>query len=716
MSLDVKIGATDAGFTKTISKVKDSVGSMDKSVAKTATSVKTSFGSMVKAGAALAIGFGAIKAAASMITGTFATFREALDLGGELNDLSSRTGETAGNLMILRRAFQNAGAGADKVGPAINKLQRFMVESAEGNTANADTLTKLGLSFDQLKGKTPTEQMQMLAKAIAGMPDPAARSAAAMQVFGRSGGELIPLFNDFSNEIARANGQLGDMPGVMDRTNKQFDAISDNLQAAKGKAVEFAAGFLEQVAPAIELATTLMANFNAAGAGMKLGEIITGASNAMGGFNDALSAIKLGEFGLAFKLAFASIKLQAADSINSIAANVMAAIKAASTFLITAFGPGSGIFTIIGAQFDVLAAKFTQSMIGGAKAIAEALNIPFASFDGALKNADRDITQALNKISNATEQIGGDFVLAGQEASKSFEEALASSKQLIDTTKMELDLDNQKLEIDKLVAAERAKTAEAATAGLTVQEEEIRVGKERITHAERIKELDADIASAKRQGNAIEVLELEAMKAFHLELQASKEKGLTLDESINAATKARQGTIDKILQTKKEVTKELEKQLGLGQQIQANANAAERKDRLDKGGRLEKEAGEAMGVGNFAKAKRIGRQIERRETEREFQEAFGKKEGGVGQNVRDIAKEQGIDTFGKTNKQLRDELMKKRQEEMKPGAEGKKGDKPGEAAKDPKIEQGNLLQKSVDAIQKAVESLEKKLPMPALGV
>jgi hypothetical protein len=51
---------------------------------------------------------------------------------------------------------------------------------------------------------------------------------------------------------------------------------------------------------------------------------------------------------------------------------------------------------------------------------------------------------------------------------------------------------------------------------------------------------------------------------------------------------------------------------------------------------------------------------------------------------------------------------------MKPGAEGKKGDKPGEAAKQ-KEQPENLLQKAVDAIKLAVESLEKKLPVPALG-
>ena len=163
------------------------------------------------------------------------------------------------------------------------------------------------------------------------------------------------------------------------------------------------------------------------------------------------------------------------------------------------------------------------------------------------------------------------------------------------------------------------------------------------------------------------------------------------------------------LATKKQITKEIEKQLGLGQQIIADANAAQRKDRLDPGGRLEKQAAEATAKGNFAEARRIGRQLESRELNRSFKEQFGTT---TGSDVIEVAKLKGIETRGKTKSELQKEIMKKRQEEMKPGAEGRKGDKPGEAAK---AKPENLLQKSVDAIKTAVESLEKKLPMPALG-
>ena len=742
MSLEVKFSAKDINLTETVSKIKREIEEMDDDVKKTSKGVQASFGAMVKAGAALAVGFGAIKLAANAIAGTFGTFKDALDLGGEMSDLSARTGETAGNLMLLRRAFDNSGVGADKVGTSVNKLQKFMDDAAQGSEKNNTVLSRLGLTMADMAGKTPTEQMAMLADRLNGVSDNGEKSALAMSIFGKAGGLLLPLLADFSGELKTAQDQLGNMPGVMDRSAGAFDAISDNINVAKGKFLEFAAGLLESLAPALELATTLITRFDAAGAGMKLGEIITGASNAMGGFTDALSALKLGEFGLMFNIAFESIKLQAADSINSIAANVMAAVQASGKFILTAFGPGSGIYTIVSAQFDILSSKFQIAMIEGVKAIATALTSIFDTplinaarkinpildsqltaiegiskgFEGAIGSLDKGISDAQNKISNSTEQIGGDFKLAGEEASKAYDEALKSSKQLIDTSAMQVKLKQHQNELDKLEAEARSDAAKKAAENLTIEELGVKIAQERLTHEERIKELDADIASAKRQGNKEELASLEAMKAYHLELQASKEKGLSLEEQHANANKARQNIIDGVLKAnkdelaiKKQITKEIEKQLGLGQQIVADANAAQRKDQLDPGGRLEKQAAAATGQGNFAEARRIGRQLEMREFNQSFEDIVGK--GDINQMARDA----GIDTFRKTTRQLKEELIKKRQEEMKPKKEAEEAKKKKDEEKRAADKPENLLQKSVDAIKTAVEKLEKKLPMPALG-
>jgi len=742
MSLNVKFSATDVNFTDTVSKIKREIDDMDDEVKETSKGVKSSFGDMVKAGAALAAGFGAIKVAANAITGTFGTFKDALDLGGTMADLSARTGETAGNLMILRRAFDNSGVGADKVGTSINKLQKFMDDAAQGSEKQNEVLGRLGLTMADMAGKTPTEQMGMLAEKINGVTDSGERSALAMSVFGKAGGQLLPFLADFSGGMQTAQDQLGSMPDVLDRSSGAFDNISDNIAVAKGKFLEFAAGLLDKIAPALELATDLMTRFDAAGAGMKLGEIITGASNAMGGFTDALNAIKIGEFGLAFKIAFGSIKLQAADSINSIAANVMAAVQASGAFLLAAFGPGSGIYTIISSQFDILSSKFQIAMIEGVKAIATVLTGMFdtplinvarkinpildsvlngiegisTGFDGAIESIDKGITDSQNKISNSVSQISGDFKLAGQEASKAYDEALSSSKQLIDTSAMEAKLQEHRIELKKLEVQELAAAAKAAAEKLTIEEQGVKTAQDRLTHEERIKELDADIASAKRQGNKEELAALEASKAFHLELEASKKKGLSLDEAMANANKARQNIIDgvieknkKDLEGKRQITKELEKQLGLGAKIIADANAAEKKERLDPRGRLEKQAAEATGKGNFAEARRIGRQLQSREFDQSFEEAVGK--GDINQMARDA----GIDTFRKTARQLKEELMKKRLDDLKPKKEAEEAKKKKDEEKRAVEKPENILQKSVDAIKTAVESLEKKLPMPALG-
>ena len=743
MSLDVKFSATDAGFTSTVSKVKTSVKSMDDSVAKTANSVKTSFGSMVKAGAALAVGFGAIKAAGAAIAGTFDQFGKALAMGGELDDLNTRTGETVANLAVLQNAFEYTGVGADKVGGTINKLQKFMDDAAQGSEKNNEVLGRLGLTMADMAGKTPTQQMELLADRLQAVGDDGEASALAMNIFGKAGGQLLPILKNFSSELGDARDRLGSMPLVMQESAQAFARIEDNIATAKNKFMEFAAGLLNELAPAIELATKLISNFDAAGAGMKLGEILTGASNAMVGFTDALNAIKLGEFGLAFKIAFESVKLQAADSLNSIYANAMAAIQASGAFLLAAFGPGSGIYTIITAQFDILSAKFSRAMIEGVKAIATVLTGMFdtplinvarkinpildsvlngiegisTGFDGAIESIDKGITDSQNKISNSIGQIGGDFKLAGQEASKAYDEALSSSKQLIDTSAMALELKKHQTELDVLEAEARSKAAKDAMGKLTVEELSVKMAQERLTHEERIKELDADIASAKRQGNKEELAALEAIKAFQLELQASKEKGLSLDQAMANANKARQNVIDGVvkankdeLAVKKAITKEIEKQLGLGAKIIADANAAQRKDQLDPGGRLEKQAAEATGKGNFAEARRIGRLLERRELNRSFKDLFGS-----GQDVEELAKLKGIETRGKTSNELKKEIMQKRQEEMKPKKEAEEAKKKKDEEKRAADKPENILQKSVDAIKTAVESLEKKLPMPALG-
>lgn len=202
-------------------------------------------------------------------------FSDALDLGGRLNELSSRTGETAGKLLVLETAFKNSGLQADQVGTAINKLQNFMQDAANGGEKQRAAMQSLGVSMSDLAGKTPTEQMQVFADKIAGIEDPTARAAAASEVFGdKLGGKLLPLFSDFSGNLEDARAKVGSLEQVMDENAATFDAAAETFDAVKSKVMAFAAGVLSEALPALKDFGEWMAKVDAAELGKQIGDFL----------------------------------------------------------------------------------------------------------------------------------------------------------------------------------------------------------------------------------------------------------------------------------------------------------------------------------------------------------------------------------------------------------------------------------------------------------
>jgi tetratricopeptide (TPR) repeat protein len=231
-------------------------------------------GQMAKSFADFAIPIAGVAAAFFGAKGAVSAFSDAIRIGGELNDLAARTGETAGELAVLQRAFQNAGMSGGEVGTMLNRLQRFMIEASEGGKTQVEAMEKLGLSYDELKTKSPSEQLQILAQRIAAIDDPAQRSAIAMQIFGRGGGEMMPLLRAMGVELDNARAQLGSYPAAIDRANKALDTIGDNFVAVKNKVVEFVTGALVDIAPTIARASDELARMDFAAMGMKLADAL----------------------------------------------------------------------------------------------------------------------------------------------------------------------------------------------------------------------------------------------------------------------------------------------------------------------------------------------------------------------------------------------------------------------------------------------------------
>jgi Mg2+ and Co2+ transporter CorA len=434
--------AKDESFAKTVDNLN---GRLQGFQAETQ-SFTSKVGEMAKGFAAFAIPIAGVAAAFFGARGAAAAFTDAIRVGGELNDLAARTGETAGELAVLQRAFQNAGMSGGEVGTMLNRLQRFMIEASEGGSKQGEAMEKLGLSYDELKKKSPSEQLQALAREIAAVEDPAQRSAIAMQIFGRGGGEMMPLLRAMGVELDNARAQLGSYPDVINRANKALDDIGDNFAAISTKAREFATGLLVNVAPALADITSKIAQIDAAGFGMMLSDYLKRALEAASAayrLGEAIDSVKLaiqaitnGNFSEGLSLMWVTMKVAALNAINEVSANFRAALQTVADFLAKMFDPQGALAMVFQTMFRVAANYLKESLYSALGDFMEAIGRSgmAETFRYQAETAGRAVKMELFSIGSQIELVGEQAAEAGKAMPKAFSENKAALDPLFDLT------------------------------------------------------------------------------------------------------------------------------------------------------------------------------------------------------------------------------------------------------------------------------------------
>ncbi len=232
----------------------------------------------------LAVGAAAAAAGAGLVAGV----KNAYDLGGTLSDLSAQTGISAGKLLVLRQAFADTGVGADAVGGTINKMQKFIEGAASGSAAAGDAFTKLGLDLRSVQGLSPDRQFVTLGNAINRIPNPALRSALAMEIFGKTAGKLLSLFGD-SGALKVAAESLGKQAQILDKNSATFDTISDRLGRSGLKLQGFFVGVAERLQGTLLPLTEKLDKMDLAAQGQAFGE---GLKSGVSALLEALQALE----------------------------------------------------------------------------------------------------------------------------------------------------------------------------------------------------------------------------------------------------------------------------------------------------------------------------------------------------------------------------------------------------------------------------------------
>jgi hypothetical protein len=199
-------------------------------------------GAAIKIGAALATAF-AFEKIEEMS-------KSVIDLGAHLQETSFRTGINVKSLAILQESFKRAGLDADKVGQSVNRLQKAIFEASHGTGEAGAVFTRLGINLKYLQTLSPEKQFELIGQKLRSIPDPAERAADAMKLFGKSGGELLQLFNDPSI-IGGATGALGKQADLLQKNAAKFKEVSDLLQTAGTKIQGFFVGAASEIVDSV---------------------------------------------------------------------------------------------------------------------------------------------------------------------------------------------------------------------------------------------------------------------------------------------------------------------------------------------------------------------------------------------------------------------------------------------------------------------------------
>jgi hypothetical protein len=158
-----------------------------------------------------------------------------------MDDLSQLTGVSSDAL----QGFQVAAdlAGVQNLEGGLQKVSVVLGDAAAGSATAQKAFANIGLTVNELLAKSPEEQFRAVAAAIGQIKGPAAQAAAAVDLFGKSGVELLPLFASNLKEIEAQAQKLGivlsddqvgaitEMDDALLMVRKTFDGIIGQVTA-----------------------------------------------------------------------------------------------------------------------------------------------------------------------------------------------------------------------------------------------------------------------------------------------------------------------------------------------------------------------------------------------------------------------------------------------------------------------------------------------------
>ncbi|MBR6113935.1 MAG: phage tail protein [Oscillospiraceae bacterium] len=155
--------------------------------------------------------------------------------GDNIDKTSQKIGISAESYQEWDYVFQRCGASVDNLQSGMKKLSGVIVDAADGSEGAIGKLAAVGLTIDDLNGKSQDEQLSIVISALQNMESGAERTAAANDLLGKSATDMAAVLNMTAEETQALKDEANDYGMIMSNEAVAASAaFEDSLTKMQG--------------------------------------------------------------------------------------------------------------------------------------------------------------------------------------------------------------------------------------------------------------------------------------------------------------------------------------------------------------------------------------------------------------------------------------------------------------------------------------------------
>lgn len=176
----------------------------------------------------------------------------AIEMGDSLNKAAVKAGITGKSMSELAYVAKKSDIDIATLSTSIKKMQVALSDAGTGAKVPNEALRALGISIKDLQGLSADRQFEVLADRISKLKDPSDRARAATDLFGKSGADLLPAFEDGAKGIRQAREEAQKLgASFSDDVIKKLAEADDAIKNVKGSFEGLSVAITAKAAPSL---------------------------------------------------------------------------------------------------------------------------------------------------------------------------------------------------------------------------------------------------------------------------------------------------------------------------------------------------------------------------------------------------------------------------------------------------------------------------------